>query len=296
MSMKTLILGANGQVGWELVRQAGASKLDFVALTRHELDVTRLDQITHQVCRANPHIIVNATAYTAVDKAETEPERAFAVNRDAVANLASVCRDLNIPLIHISTDYVFDGTKTDPYVETDVTNTLGAYGRSKLAGEESIRQVLPQHYIIRTSWVFGSHGNNFVKTMLKLGEVRDELRVVNDQVGSPTSAAMIAKLIFQIINTIQTKNPLPWGTYHFGGAPFVSWFEFAQAIFGSAAKREIKTPKNLIPISTLEYPTPAQRPANSRLDSGKLESYFRNNVHDDWRTHLATVMDDIVQY
>jgi len=236
-----------------------------------------------------PDAVINAAAYTAVDRAESEVEAAFAVNRDGPANLARACERAGISLIHISTDYVFDGSKQGAYVEGDPVSPLGVYGESKLAGEEAVRTLCPKHLILRTSWVFSAHGNNFVKTMLRLGAEREELGVVADQFGKPTSAAEIARLILDTLPDTEGK----WGTYHLAQPDAVSWHGFAEAIF-DAAKRQgiVMKVEQVQPISTADYPTPARRPANSELDCRLLKSVFGVTIRG-WRESLAEVIGEL---
>ncbi|MGE5270300.1 MAG: dTDP-4-dehydrorhamnose reductase, partial [Thiohalocapsa sp.] len=232
--MKLLILGAGGQVGHELCRRAWPQSYRIAAFTHAELDIARREAVAAAVPREAPDVVVNAAAYTAVDRAESETDRAWAGNCTGPLNLAAACRDAGIPLVHLSTDYVFDGSKEGPYREDDAVRPLGAYGQSKEAGERAVRGLLPQHVILRTAWVYSAHGNNFVKTMLRLADGRPVLRVVADQVGSPTSAADIAAAIARIVRQI-AAGEARWGTYNFAGAGAVSWHGFAEAIFELAA-------------------------------------------------------------
>ena len=217
--------------------------------------------------------MVNAAAYTAVDKAEDETDAAHQLNARVPGWIAEACAAMQIPLIHISTDYVFDGSKTSPYAETDPIKPVSAYGRSKADGEAAIREALTNHVILRTAWVYSAHGGNFVKTMLRLGAERDELSVVHDQKGCPTSAQEIATTITQIAG--QLLGPTPhYGTYHYCGDAVMTWYEFSRAIFEESRKRGAKTPKYVWPIPTAEYPTPAKRPANSVLEMSKIKADF----------------------
>lgn len=270
--MKLLLTGAQGQVGWEFNQLCQHSAHQLIALGSKELDIGNQRQVEDVITLHAPDIVINAAAYTAVDKAESEPELAFRVNRDGPAHLADVCKNLNIPLLHISTDYVFDGKVVDgkksrAYAVDDAVNPQNVYGASKWAGEEQVRKILPQHIILRTSWVFSSHGNNFVKTMLRLGQTRNEINVVADQWGAPTSAASIARCLLELCQRYEQTHNLPWGTYHFTGSPESTWFDFAQIIFKEALKVGlINHPLTVHPITTAEYPTPALRPQNSLLD------------------------------
>ena len=213
--------------------------------------------------------VINAAAYTAVDRAESGSEAAFAVNREGPAHLADRCRKRGIPLIHVSTDYVFDGEKGKPYVEEDPIAPLGVYGKSKAAGEAEVRQRLPEHIIVRTAWLVGVHGHNFVKNMLRLGRERETLKVVSDQQGCPTFAADLADAILVMAKQAEIRKLVPWGTYHYCGRGETTWHGFAEAIFEIAGQYEKFALKNLLPISTAEYPTPVKRPANSVLDCTK---------------------------
>ena len=213
--MKILVTGANGQVGHALVEAGGEQ---VVGLGRAALDITDRAAVQRAVAQHAPDVVVNAAAYTAVDRAESEPERAHWVNRDGPAHLAETCADAGIPLVHLSTDYVFDGTKGAPYTEADATNPLGVYAQSKVAGEEAVRERLDRHVILRTSWVFGAHGANFVRTILRLMGERETLRVVADQHGNPTAATDIARAALDIAEQIE-RGHTSWGTYHFAGQP-----------------------------------------------------------------------------
>lgn len=262
-----LLTGANGQVGWEIARRGPG--LGVRAFGHGELDITDGDHVRDAVARMRPSVVVNAAAYTAVDKAESERDLAFAVNEAGPRNLAQVCADKNIPLIHISTDYVFDGAKIGPYVENDPVAPLGVYGASKLAGERAVTQSGAPAIILRTAWVYGTHGNNFVKTMLRLGAEREVLRVVDDQRGCPTAAADIADTVLALAARLSTGPVAPslLGIFHCVGGAETTWFGFARGIFEAA--NLAKTPR-LEPIATSDYPTPARRPANSVLDCSRL--------------------------
>lgn len=271
MSCDVLVTGAGGQVAWELERRAGAAKLSLKALGIDTLDITDTKDVHAAVTAAAPKVVINGAAYTAVDKAESEKDLAFAVNRDGPGHLAAACAARDIPLVHISTDYVFDGASTAAYLEDDATGPLGVYGESKLAGEAAVRAFLDRHVIIRTAWVYGVHGHNFVKTMLRLGAERDVLRVVADQRGAPTFAGDLAEALLTISRRL-IGEVLPeeaYGTFHYTGGGAVSWHGFAEKIFDIAAPRLGRRPK-VDAIPAAEYPTPAKRPANSVLDCGKI--------------------------
>ena len=232
--MKILITGAQGQVGKELVSIANQRGFDVIAAGQTELDITQLKNIRSYIELHQPDLVINAAAYTAVNKAEEEQDITYAINRDGAANLAAVSKEKNILLLHISTDYVFDGTKSEAYSENDAVSPLGVYGISKWQGEETIRQTLPEHIILRVAWVFGEQGNNFVKTMLRLAKDRDELSVVEDQFGGPSPAKDIAKTLIILAEQYQKEKTLEWGTYHYCGDEKVSWCGFAKEILKQA--------------------------------------------------------------
>lgn len=265
--MKILITGHNGQVAREL-QLALADRAELLVLGRDQLDLADSEAIRQRVRAERPDLIINAAAHTAVDQAESEPQAAFALNASAPGVLAEEAAALGAPLIHYSTDYVFDGSKPAPYDEDDPTNPLGVYGRSKLAGEEAIRAVGGAHLILRTSWVYSLHGRNFLLTMQRLLQEREHLRVVDDQIGAPTWAGHIAAATATLIQRWQDGRQA-WGTYHFSAGGETSWFGFASAI-ADALKAEDKPSARLEPIPSSAYPTPAQRPLNSRMDGSKL--------------------------
>ena len=293
MSVDILLSGARGQVGWEVARRATAAGLNVQACGHAELDITQRDAVLRAVETAAPKAIVNAGAYTAVDKAESERDTAFTVNRDGPKHLAEACARVGIPLIHISTDYVFDGAKTSAYVEDDPVAPLGVYGASKLAGEDAVRASGAQHVIMRTAWVYGIEGNNFVKTMLRLGRERDTLRVVADQHGCPTFAGDLADAILTVFRNV-TANPKPemWGTFHCVNAEPTTWNAFARRIFDLAAPKLGKKPI-VEAITTAEFPTPAKRPANSVLDCGKIKRIHGVALRS-WPTALEEVLTAIL--
>ncbi len=275
--MKILLTGTNGQVGYELARTL-LPLGEIIALDRHSGDLTQLEQLATTIQHYKPNVIVNAAAYTAVDKAETEQELAFLINAKAVDVLAQEAKKLNALLIHYSTDYVFDGTKTAPYIEQDAVNPLNVYGASKLAGEQAIQAVLPDYLILRTTWVFASRGHNFVKSMLRLAAEREELNIVADQIGAPTSARLIAQTTAHLIKQAQkerSSNTFESGIYNLTGAGETSWYEFAQTIIDLAREKGVNLKNKVVnPIPTSSYPTPAKRPANSRLSCEALEKRF----------------------
>jgi dTDP-4-dehydrorhamnose reductase len=288
--MKVLVLGAGGQVGRELSRHPWSADTRLIALERSGLDITRRETVSAAITSERPDIVINAAAYTAVDRAESEPDAAWAANCTGPGNIAAACRDAGVPLIHISTDYVFDGTRIGPYREDDPVNPLGVYGTSKEAGERAVREALREHVILRTAWVYSAHGHNFVKTMLRLAADRPVLRVVADQTGSPTGAADIAGAIVRIARQITDGNAA-WGTYHFTGAGAVTWHGFAETIF-DLASRWRGPPPRVEAITTADYPTPARRPANSVLDCLRITAAFGIEPRP-WRTALAEVIEEL---
>lgn len=264
--MKVLVTGANGQVGQEVVLLGQKKAWHVLAYSSQNLNITNAQQIADYMLKEKPDFVVNAAAYTKVDLAEDEKEQAFLVNATGVENLAKACKAQNAPLIHLSTDYIFDGKKPEAYVETDTANPQNAYGASKWAGEEVLRSIWENHIILRVSWVFGQHGNNFVKTMLKLKD-KDQLKIVADQQGSPTGARHIAEVIIKIIENLDCQ----FGTYHYTDAPFTTWYDFAKTIFDEA---KLLCHPELIAIAASEYPTKALRPLNSKLDCTKIKTTF----------------------
>ena len=290
--MRVLITGARGQVGHELLRQAPEGFLVH-GLGSTALDISNAGQVARVVEEFRPQLIINAAAYTAVDKAESEPERTWVVNRDGVAHLALAAERLGIPVFHISTDYVFAGDAGEPYRETDPTGPTGVYGASKLGGEVALAANCSRHIILRTSWVFGAHGNNFVKTMLRLGREREELGVVADQHGCPTSAASIARALWALAIQFRERGSLQWGLYHFSGSPACTWHEFALEIFREAHQQGLlERVPHVRAIVTTDYPTPATRPAWSVLDCGKLRETL-GIAQVDWREELTQVLREL---
>lgn len=291
---KVLVTGARGQVGTELIKAAPIG-FTVIGLASSQLDITNQQHIQSALAKYKPDLIINAAAYTAVDKAESDADAAFAVNEKAVAMLAQAAHKADIPLFHISTDYVFDGTASTPYTETDPANPQSVYGASKLAGEQALASTLSQHIILRTSWVFGATGNNFVKTMLRLAAERDELSVVADQHGCPTSANSIAKTLWQLAQLYADQDSLPWGTYHFSNAPACTWYDFAGEIFEQAVNIGLLDKKPILhPITTAEYPTPAQRPAWSVFDCSKIKSLLESEAQC-WRLQLSELLKALAQ-
>lgn len=268
--IKILVTGANGQVGQNLSKYGVEFNAQIVALQRSELDITDEAEVHNIVSQVQPDLIINAAAYTAVDLAEDESEIAFKINKEGPLHLAKACLHFDIPLLHISTDYVFDGHSKTPYKETDLVSPQGVYAKSKEAGEQSVRNTLKKHIILRTSWVFSAEGNNFVKTMLKLAESKKSLSIVDDQMGGPTSADSIAKTLLKIASRCSDFQD-EWGTYHFCGTPYVTWYDFAQEIFKEANHSTKLPPPKVTPIPSSEFPTKAIRPNNSSLCNAKLE-------------------------
>lgn len=290
--MRLLLAGANGQLGWEIARLA-RQEFDTIALSRTELDITSQGAVVAAFRNHQPKIIVNAAAYTAVDQAEKEREKAFAVNRDGALNLARLCSQLEIPLIHFSTDYVFDGKSRLPFDENAPTAPLGVYGQSKLGGEQCIRQHCHQHIILRLSWVFGSHGQNFVKTILDLARTKEQIRVVNDQHGCPTPAKIVAQTVLILIRRLSQSGDLPWGTYHYAGMPPTTWYDFARAVIDEAHVRTALKVRQIIPIQSEEYPRPAQRPMYSVLNCKRIQKEFSVPLPE-WRENLRDVVTELL--
>ena len=285
--LKILISGKTGQVAVELQKHlAGLGNL--IVLGRDVLDLSQPEQIRAQVRAHKPDLIIIAAAHTAVDQAESEPELAFAINATAPGVFAEEAAALGIPLIHYSTDYVFDGRKPAPYTEDDATNPLGVYGKSKLAGELAIAASGAQHLILRTSWVYSTHGKNFLLTMQRLLQERSELRVVADQIGAPTWAGTIAQSTRALIERWQSGDAAAWGTYHLTASGETSWFGFTQAIAGHLTAQG-KACATLEPIPASAYPTPAARPQNSRLDCSKLAREW-GVTQPDWEAALSACL------
>jgi dTDP-4-dehydrorhamnose reductase len=286
--MRALVLGSGGQLGHDLLRAAWLAGIAATGRDHGELDVTDANALKAAFLTLRPEIVVNAAAYTAVDRAESEPERALAVNCGAARQIADLCAAHGAALVHISTDYVFDGSKIGPYIESDDPNPLSVYGRSKEAGERAVRAALARHVILRTSWLFGAHGQNFVKTMLRLADERDALCVVADQIGCPTPASYLAEAIIAVCRAIG-EGSASWGTFHYAGAGQTNWYDFAQAIVDLASCRTGRRPQ-VIPIRTEDYPTPARRPANSALDCSRFEACYGVRARP-WPAGLAPMLD-----
>ncbi len=290
---RILLLGSTGQVGQELLKIL-SSLGKLITLTRPELDLTNSDQIAETIASLQPKIIINASAYTAVDKAESESELAMAINAVAPQIIAKTARELSATLVHISTDYVFNGKNHTPYIEEDETDPIGVYGKSKLLGEMGVKKYCDRHIILRTAWVYGAYGHgNFVKTMLRLGAEKEELRIVADQIGTPTWSYDIANAIANLLNF--PEHQIPWGTYHFTNSGVASWYDFAVAIFEEGHKLNFPLKiKTVLPITTTEYPTPAQRPAYSVLSKAKFRKTL--GVYPPyWRDSLKKMLEEYSQ-
>lgn len=284
--MRVLVTGCQGQVGQCLVSRLRHS-VELLAVDRNQLDITNKLAVHNVVSNFRPDFIINAAAYTAVDKAEENIELAYAVNQDGPDYLAEAASQLGATILHISTDYVFSGEGDVAYSENDPTQPASIYGKSKLAGEEAVRTNTHKHIILRTAWVFGEEGNNFVKTMLRLGKSRTELSIVNDQRGGPTYAGDIADTLISIIQKLsEEKDQLLYGTYHYSGYPNVSWYEFAEAIFRTAEQLNLQKSPTLHAITSEQYPTPAIRPKNSVLNNTKIREAFAIEPSN-WRKALS---------
>lgn len=283
--MRILVTGSQGQLGRCIQDVARNNpKEEFVFTDYQELDITRAEKVTDYFAIGTFDYCINCAAYTAVDKAENEPEEAFKINADGPKILADVCQHFGCKLIHISTDFVFDGTKTIPYTEEDVPNPLNIYGKSKLQGEYYVKEKMKEYFIIRTSWVYSEYGSNFLKTMLRLGEERKQLKVVNDQQGSPTYAADLAAFIVYLIKNRRKE----YGIYHYSNQGSISWYDFAKTIL-----RLKSSSCEVLPISTAEYPTDAVRPCYSVMDNTKVKNIFKADIIE-WKAGLTRCLTKIV--
>ena len=293
--MKILLTGSNGQVGFELKNKLRALG-EVIATDREELDLTSLIAIRTFIDQTKPDIIINPAAYTAVDKAESEPDLAYQINARAPEVLAEKAKELDIPLVHFSTDYVFDGLKKEAYVETDLTNPQSIYGKTKFEGEEKIR-THAKHIILRTSWVFSSHGNNFLRTMLRLIDEKESLNIVGDQWGSPASASMLSDVTLKIVDMIlKNKNFNDYGTYHVTNDGETNWHAYASLISSEAMKLNVKikcAPDQIHSILTSEFPTIAKRPLNSRLNTNKIKKTFMLELPH-WELEVKKVLREII--
>lgn len=268
--MKVLVTGANGQLGWDVVKELQKQNIECYGTTRKDFDIIDFEETEKFITNYMPNAVIHCAAYTAVDKAEDEQGLCYLVNASATENIAEICKKINAKMLYISTDYVFDGTKIGFYEVDDKPNPINVYGKTKLLGEQAVQRILDKYFIVRISWVFGEHGNNFVKTMLRLGKKRKELNVVADQYGSPTYTVDLAPLLVEMIQTEK------YGIYHATNEGVCSWAEFAEEIF-KIAGMDVKVNY----ITTAEYPTRAKRPMNSRLSKEKLieKSYFKLPIY-----------------
>lgn len=293
--MRIIIFGSNGQLGWSLMRCLQRTDFKVRGGDLPDHDICNQDQVRSIIRKEHADLVINASAYTAVDQAENDEINAFEVNQKGPLYLAEACSMGNVPLIHVSTDYVFDGTAADPYCERDPVNPTGVYGASKLAGEQEIRRKLSSHIIIRTAWLYGIHGNNFVKTMIRLGKDRETIKVVDDQYGCPTYAGDLADAIEVVARKIQGKENVEWGTYHYAGDGKTTWYGFAKKILELAQGVVPLKVSNLVPIKTEEYPTPAKRPGYSVLNCEKIKRNF--GIHPKpWETSLENTIRSIIKH
>ncbi|EKO3792101.1 dTDP-4-dehydrorhamnose reductase [Vibrio metschnikovii] len=289
--MRVLVTGCNGQVGYCLTKiLSNSENVALLAVDREELDITSQDAVNKVVRDFKPTIIINAAAYTSVDKAEKEVDLSYAINRDGPKFLAEAAQEVGAAILHISTDYVFEGNKDGEYIENDAINPQGVYGASKRAGEIAVAEACDQHVILRTAWVFGEHGNNFVKTMLRLAaDTCNELSIVGDQFGGPTYAGDIASALATIARKISKGDSIEYGIYHYSGTPHVSWCQFADAIFDLAVEQGVLSSKPIIKsVTTEQYPTLAKRPANSKMSNKKIENKL-GIKGSDWNAALKNI-------
>ena len=288
--MKILVLGCKGQLGRCLKDQLVNTDSAVVYTAREQIDIADFEGTKNQILESRPDVVINATAYTAVDKAEEDQHTADLINHLAVANISDICSQLDCWLVHVSTDYVFDGTSNMPYKEDDQTNPQGVYGETKLKGELAIQSSGCKYLIIRTAWVFSEYGDNFLKTMLRLGAVRDELSIVGDQIGCPTYAQDIAKAIITMMTQVSKKSSAS-GTYHYCGDQLCSWYEFAGVIFEEARISGLQTPGLIHSIQSSDYPMAAERPGYSVLDCHKIRNSFGVNTSD-WKLGVKNVVSN----
>ncbi|MBA3037604.1 MAG: dTDP-4-dehydrorhamnose reductase [Desulfobacterium sp.] len=287
--MKILVTGSQGQLGWEILREAKSLGFETVGFDLPQIDITIKSDVEKVINNTRPDIVINAAGYTNVDRAEEEKEICFAVNCIGPGNIAAVCSSLEIPLIHISTDYVFDGSGNTPYTEKDIISPINAYGKCKAEGDDAVRNILQKHIIIRTSWLYGIHGHNFLKTILQLGEEKEVIEVVSDQFGSPTFATELANAVLTISSQIQNSSCGNWGTYNFCGTGITTWHGFAEKIIEEARKyMDIKTIL-VKPITSKEYPTKARRPYYSALDCSLMNRHF-GIASKPWQESLKTAI------
>jgi len=292
--MIVAVLGSKGQLGTELMDRCGPLGFAAVSADLPDMDIADPSSVEAFFRQTVPSIVVNAAAYTQVDRAESEEQTAFAVNSKGPELLARTCAELKIPLIHISTDYVFDGQGRTPYKESDPVRPLGVYGRSKAEGEEKLRAGLKEHLIVRTAWLYSPFGQNFVNTMLRLGKGKEELSVVDDQYGSPTCAADLADALLRLVAIYEKNRSMAWGTYHFTGLGVTTWHRFAEAIFEYARKRIPLKVQRVKPIPTAQYPTPAARPGYSVLDCTLIRDRYGITARP-WPESLETTLARILK-
>lgn len=294
--MKILLLGSNGQLGVELMRELPIiGSVD--AFSRSALDITNYEALKEVANRILPDIIVNAAAYTSVDKAENDAEQAYAVNSEAVANISKIAKSLGALLVHFSTDYVFDGTKQAAYLETDKVNPINVYGASKLAGEQAITDSNCQHLIFRTTWIIGKHGRNFAKTILRLASECKDLKVISDQVGVPTSPLLISKVTIDALQAVNANNPWPQGIYNLAPRGVSNWNQIAQTLLACAERQNMPLSMhadNIQSITTAEYPAAAQRPLNSLLNTEKIRGLL-TFVLPNWQDDFIAVTTEIIE-
>lgn len=289
--MKILVFGHKGQLGVDLMKRAEQKSVEAIGVDLPEYDITSVSDVIRALDdTGSVDVVINAAAYTAVDQAESQSDAAFAVNRDGAGHLASACRRKGVPLIHISTDYVFEGLQLRPYTPNDAIGPQGVYARSKAAGEAMVRNRLDRHLIIRISWLFGRYGANFVKTMLRLGKEREVLKVVDDQIGSPTYAGDLAQALFCVAGKI-SEGFSSWGTYHYCNAGALTWYAFARKIIAFARSYEKLAVRDVVPILTAHYPTPAPRPHYSVLDCSSFDETF-GIVRRPWEAALKQMLSE----
>lgn len=286
--MKILITGGQGQVAFELQRLIDANKHQVYLFNKNQLDITDVGQVTEKIKTIQPDIVINTAAYTKVDQAEEQSELAYAVNQEGAKNLSIACKKINAVLLHLSTDYVFDGSKNKPYLETDAISPINVYGKSKQLGEQAIREHCDRHIIIRVSSVFGVHGQNFVKTILRLAKEKENLNVISDQISCPTPAKSIAEMLWQLCEQIDKQQ---WGTYHFCGTPAVSWHEFATHIIQQIPTSQLQT-KHIAAISHTEYAARAKRPIYSVLDCSRFAALM-GIEQPNWQKELTHVINEL---
>ncbi len=290
--MKILLTGANGQLGQEIVDAAKKLNLNLIAYTRQNLNITDIVKIEQVISEVKPNYIINAAAYTAVDRAENEEELVFLVNAMGVKFLAQIAKKFNIPLLHISTDYIFSGQKKTPYLEEDDPQPLSVYGKSKLAGEVLLKKIWYKYIILRVSWVFSQYGNNFVKNIINLAKVQPRLSIISDQIGAPTFAGDIAQILLKIIMCIH-RGQTDWGTYHYTGTPVTNWYNFARQILSQEKIQHRLILEDISPILSLEYPRIAPRPLNSELNCSKITRVF-NIYPNNWNEGLMKIIEHLL--